>query len=94
MRFEAVVTIPGDIDLVSEGAEPKIGDGKLILKGECVAGAEVYADGHLIGTAMAIQRQDFTKVYADEAVAHGSLVEYTELAMKLEIPLPAVPTPG
>lgn len=86
MRLDAVITFPGDIDLIGPDAEPE--PGKLVLKGTAVSGAEVWANGHRIGTALAVDRQDFDKVYADDAAPYGSLIHWTHLAMRLEVPLP------
>ena len=86
MKLEAVVTFPGDIDLVALDAEPEAG--KLVLRGEKLNGAEVWADGHRIGTALAVDRQEFEPWYQDAVAPVGAIVHRTLLAMVLEVPLP------
>lgn len=90
--LSATIEFPGDIDLIAPDAEPA--KGRLVLRGEKLNGSEVFADGHRIGKAFAVDKQTYemlyanTVQYADTVRPEGALIATTTLVMQLEVPLP------
>ena len=86
IKLEALINFPGDVDLLAPDAEPR--PGALVLRGEKLVGSEVWADGHRIGTALAVDRQEYDLVYGDSAEPKDVIMHRTTIVMVLEVPLP------